>query len=202
MHARTLALLLLAGCSDDAPAAETQDPVTVEDAAAPTRDAARPMRDAAAPASPRIDAGRAPRCSPGRYEGEFRCVISSLLPWVGKISFELVEESTNEGEFSTLSIVPGTRIMGSDDSLQGMFSADLTGSFDCATSTLNGRIENGVYLFAGFMEYELEGPLQGRYGGDGGAPGFDGTMSLTSPTFEAFGELGPSATCTWSAGAR
>jgi hypothetical protein len=96
--------------------------------------------------------------------------------------------------------VPGTKIMGSDDSLSGMFTAELQGDFDCRTGELTGQISNGVYLFAGFMEYQLEGPLQGSYRTDGGLPGFDGTMGkLTSKDFEAFGELGPYAMCTWSA---
>jgi hypothetical protein len=127
-------------------------------------------------------------------------VISGLLPWVGKISFALVEETSEAGEFTTLSIVPGTRIMGSDDSLSGMFTAQLEGNFDCSSGALKGRLTNGVYLFAGVMEYHLEGPLEGRYASDGGLPGFDGSLGkLTSSDFEALGEIGPSATCTWHA---
>jgi len=204
--------LLLASCSETAPRGpgeesddsddsdNSQDSDAVIDARVEARDASQPLRDAS-----RLDAGRPPltpvrECLPGRYEGEFKCVISDFLPWEGKIGFDLVEESMHAGEFATLTIVAGTRIMGSDDSLQGMFSADLEGSFDCRTGALTGRLANGVYLFAGFMEYQLEGPLQGSYRADGGLPGFDGTMGkLTSKTFEALGELGPSAMCTWSA---
>lgn len=167
--------------------------------------------DASRPTAQRVDAGRIdasrpvrpapPReCTPGQYVGEFSCVISGLLPWVGKISFALVEETTEAGEFTMLSIVPGTRIMGSDDSLSGMFSAELEGTFDCNSGALKGRLTNGLYLFAGVMEYHLEGPLEGRYASDGGLPGFDGSLGkLTSSDFEALGELGPSATCTWHA---
>jgi hypothetical protein len=188
----------VSGAGDGSEDGENGDPVV--DAGVAAVDAGRPMRDAS-----RLDAARPPavlarECTPGRYEGEFNCVISGLLPWVGKIGFDLVEQEMNAGEFLTLTIVPGTRIMGSDDSLDGMFTADLEGDFDCRTGALTGRLANGVYLFGGFMEYQLEGPLQGTYRTDGGAPGFDGTMGkLTSPTFEAFGDLGPSAMCTWTA---
>jgi hypothetical protein len=152
-------------------------------------DASKPVR----PPPPR-------ECNPGQYTGDFSCVISGLLPWVGKLSFALVEQTSEAGEFTMLSIVPGTRIMGSDDSLQGMFTAELEGSFDCMSGELAGRLLNGVYLFAGVMEYHLEGPLAGRYASDGGQAGFDGSLGkLTSSDFEALGELGPSATCTWHA---
>jgi hypothetical protein len=165
------------------------------DTGRPTRDAGR--MDARVKPMPVAD----PQCTPGRYEGDFSCLISGFLPWNGKMSFSLVEESMNAGEFATLTIVPGTQISGSDDSFQGMFTATLAGSFDCRTGVLTGALEDGTYLIGGFMEYQLMGPLEGSYvHGDGGTAGFDGTMGpLTSANFEAFGDFGPSAMCTWKA---
>jgi hypothetical protein len=139
---------------------------------------------------------------PGRYDGMFECLISGLLPWEGRMSFSLVAKVSGGGEFQSLEIVPGTRITGNDDSFNGMFEAELQGTFDCATGMLTGALTNGNYLFAGVMNYELEGDLEGSYQNelDGGVPGFQGTMGpLTSKTFEQVGPLGPSATCTWSA---
>lgn len=203
MDAKFLGLVCaLAGCAEDtaeAPHAESPDTANVEDARPPVHDSGKPMRDAA-----QLDSGKRPAppraCTPGVYEGDFSCVISGLLPWAGKISFALVEEALGAGEFTSLRIVPGTRIMGGDDSLGGMLTADLEGSFDCASGQLTGRRANGIYLYGGVMEYRLEGPLMGTYLSDDGMPGFAGTMGkLTSKDFEILGELGPSAMCTWQA---
>lgn len=145
-------------------------------------------------------APREPRCSPGLYEGMFSCLISGLLPWQGKMSFALEEKTTVALEFPILEIVPGTQISGNDDSFQGMFMAELEGTFECQTGVLTGAMKNGKYLFGGFMEYQLQGKLAGNYVSDGGVRAFQGMMGpLTSKDFEILGPLGPSATCTWHA---
>lgn len=167
------------------------------------REAGRPMRDGGAMdgRTTRPPPQPAPNCMPGRYEGEFNCLISGLLPWFGKMQFSLVEKTMSGGEFTTLEIVPGTQIMGNDDSFQGMFTAELAGTFDCQTGVLTGALEDGTYLFGGFMEYQLEGPLEGSYQlGDAGGVGFDGEMGpLKSAMFDLYGPFAPTAMCTWSA---
>lgn len=196
--------LLPSACAEDPrrPGEETQDDETSLDArvAEPGRDASRTVRDASL-----LDARRPVRpvppaeCSAGQYEGQFNCLISGLLPWVGKMSFALVEKAMGAGEFQTLQIVPGTRISGSDDSFQGEFTATLEGDFDCQTGELTGQLTDGLYVFGGTMEYQLAGPLEGSYLSDAGA-GFAGKMGpLKSANFDLFGELAPAAECTWNA---
>jgi hypothetical protein len=201
------ACLLLASCSEEPDRDPHEEEEVVDDVRTldASREAGRPARDAAsAPLDGRVSRPppqRPQECMPGRYEGEFNCVISNFLPWQGKMSFSLVEQTRNGGEFTSLEIVPGTRISGSDDSFQGMFTAELAGTFDCETGALTGALEDGTYLVGGFMEYQLAGPLEGSYQlGDGGAPGFSGEMGpLTSATFDLYGPFAPMAMCTWQA---
>lgn len=200
-----LACLCLWGCSDDAaagPSTSSGDDdakVEVSEKDASVRDAKAPpaMRDAG-----KLDAGtaRIAQCAPGHYEGKFDCAIAGLLPWTGRMAFDLVENSTGSGEFQTLSIAAGTEIVGDQDSMGGMFTGELQADFDCQTGELDGQLANGRYLFVGAMEYMFEGPLHGLYRSDGGTPGFDGTLgTLTTPNFEFAGPFAPTGDCTWSA---
>jgi hypothetical protein len=153
-----------------------------------------------------MDAGRVFRppalaCMPGVYRGNFSCTVADLFPFSGSMNFTLVEEAEGAGEFTTLSVVAGTRIMGRDDSFEGMFDAELSGKFDCKTGLLAGAID-GSYLSPrlGFP-LGLMGPLEGSYRVDAGA-GFDGTMGpLESPEVnELLGPFAPNASrCTWTA---
>lgn len=203
--ARLLALsVALCACTSDdrgsAPEEELDEDGKEVDAGATPKDAGR-MRDA----SP-LDASKPPRpvpqaqCTPGQYDGQFSCLISGLLPWAGKMSFALVEKAENSGEFTSLQIIPGTQISGNDDSFQGEFTATLEGDFDCRTGQLTGQLVDGNYVFGGFMNYQLHGPLEGSYLSDGGTPGFDGKMGpLKSSDFDLYGDFAPYADCTWSA---
>jgi hypothetical protein len=194
--------LLLVSCASAPGEGREQEQAPIEGVDDAGANAVPPVLDAEPPAPPTVLPPPQPSddCRPGRYDGMFSCIISGLLPWEGKMSFTLVAKTTDALEFQILEIVPGTRISGNDDSFQGMFEAELEGTFDCATGILTGAMTNGTYLFAGFMEYHLEGDLEGSYLADGSAPRFAGTMGpLTSKNFELFGDLGPSATCTWNA---
>jgi hypothetical protein len=193
---------LLASCSGDEAAGEPDDEVEVTlDARAPGQpaDAGRPRRDA----SEAGDAGRRPvptslECEPGRYEGTFLCAIV-VVPWSGKMQFDLVGNVMGAGEFRTLSVAAGTKINSDLDSMGGTFTGDLQAEFDCDTGQLEGELANGVYLLANIMPWRFNGPLQGTYRlDDAGVPGFDGTMgTLTTPDLWFYGPLGPSARCEW-----
>jgi len=200
--------LVVAACARDTLGAPTARDDDDDDRSAERepRDAASSERDAGPRLLGRIDAGTKPApaaerdCTPGAYEGEFTCLISGLLPWGGRMSFSLVEESENAGEFLTLQIVPGTRLAGTDETFQGSFSADLKGSFDCRSGQLTGSLENGVYLIQGATPLSMTGKLSGVYQSDAGTPQFKGSMGpLESPDFALFGALAPSAMCDWTA---
>lgn len=198
--------VLLAGCSGNDESPEPMDrtsddaKLTDADVGGARKDASARTRDAMAMDANRPRPATQASCTPGQYEGQFSCLISGLLPWVGKMSFALVEKTAGAGEFTTLQIVPGTRISGNDDSFQGEFTATLEGEFDCQTKQLAGRLVDGNYLLNGFMNFELNGPLEGTYASDGGAPGFGGKMGpLKSANFDLAGDLAPYADCTWNA---
>lgn len=194
--------MLLASCSGDEGSRQPDADVEPElDARVPTEpaDAGRPGRDA----SVIRDAGRRPmttpmECAPGRYEGTFLCAII-VVPWSGKMQFDLVENVMGAGEFTTLSVAAGTKISSDLDSMGGTFTGDLKAEFDCTTGKLEGELANGVYLLASIMPWRFNGPLEGTYRlDDAGVPGFDGTMgTLTTPDLWFYGPLGPSAMCEW-----
>ncbi len=137
-------------------------------------------------------------CLPGTYAGQFTCDVSALLiikfPWSGSISLTLVGQESGGGEFPTLTIAPGAKIMGTDSN-GGTFTGDLTGALDCATRQLTGTMTNGVYQ---------NKTLNLSFGGALSA-GYD-----TTATPRAFvkGAMGPLkspqlptvvGTCTWTA---
>jgi hypothetical protein len=139
-------------------------------------------------------------CTPGQYHGDFSCLIVGLVPWSGDMNLSLVALSDHADEFATLVVVPGTRIIGHDDSFDGTFDAELKGTFDCRTKLLTGSME-GSYLTPNLgFPLSMTGDLRGTYGRDAGADGFDGTMGpLKTPDLDILGPLAPDATCTWKA---
>jgi hypothetical protein len=194
--------LLLASCADEKPASEPEEGVEVglDARVEEPRDAGRPPRED----TPVRDGGRRAvtipmECEPGRYEGTFLCAIVAVVPWAGKMQFELVGNEMGSGEFRTLSVAAGTKISSDLDSMGGTFTGDLEAEFDCQTRQLRGELANGVYLLASLMPWRFNGPLQGTYRiDDAGVPGFDGTMgTLTTPDLWFYGPLGPSAMCEW-----
>lgn len=202
-------LVCATSCSDDAREAvedDAKDEMTepeqgpsssLRDARVSPRDAsARPAMDARRPTPPAAAA-----CMPGTYRGEFSCSVAELLPFAGDMMFTLVEEAEGAGEFTTLKVVPGTRITGRDDSFEGTFDAELSGTFDCKTGELTGAIDGSYFTPRLGFPLGLIGPLSGNYSPDGGA-GFDGVMGpLESPDVNSFlGPFAPTASnCNWRA---
>lgn len=193
------------GCADSAPAelpAVPSNEVTNEEADA-GRDGG--ARDAGKSGGSLVDARRPTSssrsdCTPGHYHGTFECLISGLLPWSGDMDFSLIESSEMQGEFAILEVVPGTRIMGTDNSFEGTFDAELMGKFDCATGVLTGSMEGKYFTPRLGFDLAMTGALGGNYLSDASVGGFTGDMGpLKSPDFDLLGPLAPDATCTWTA---
>lgn len=193
---------LIAACGDSQERSHEDATVApIHDAGVLALDAASPPFSSFDAAAPQVVTASLPSCRPGSYVGEFKCLISGLVPWGGTMSFSLVQETSwTGGEFETLQILPGTRINGTDETFSGTFSANLQGKFSCQTGILTGSLDDGTYVANGGLPFTMAGDLEGRYVADAGTPGFEGTMGpLRSPDFDILGGLAPMAMCTWTA---
>jgi len=144
-------------------------------------------------------------CVPGTYVGTFDCTITAILgliqiPWKGPMSLTLTSQASGAGEFQMLTIAPGAHILGTDQ-YDGGFSANLSGTLDCATQKLTGALDGNYQLMMGLLNVNamFAGSLAADYAGNAAPPSFtNGVMGpLASPQWG--GDGGFLGTCTWSA---
>jgi hypothetical protein len=152
-----------------------------------------------------VDGSTLGGCVPGTYVGTFDCTITAILgliqiPWKGPMSLTLTGHQSASGEFRMLSIAPGAQISGTDQ-YDGSFSANLSGTLDCATQKLKGALAGTYLLTMGLLNVNamFAGNLAGDYAGNATPPAFtNGVMGpLASPQWG--GDGGFLGTCTWSA---
>lgn len=103
-------------------------------------------------------------CKAGQYKGSFVGIYSPSIavapvpiPVAGDIDLTLTKSQS--GEFFEIT---GGKVSGVAD-LLFPFSADVKGTLDCTTMTLeNGFLSNGTYI-VGVFPYPFEGPLTASY---------------------------------------
>jgi hypothetical protein len=152
-----------------------------------------------------VDGATLGGCVPGTYVGTFDCTITAILgliqiPWKGPMSLTLMGQQSASGEFTMLAIAPGAHISGTDQ-YDGSFSANLSGTLDCATQKLKGALDGTYLLMSGLVNINamFAGNLAGDYAATATPPAFtNGVMGpLASPQWG--GDGGFLGTCTWSA---
>jgi hypothetical protein len=130
-------------------------------------------------------------CVPGIYTGTFECgggPDASSLGGRGQVSIRL------EGDWGgkTLNVAPGTKLTASQAG--AVFSVDLSGTLDCTTNRLEGRLQNGMSSMQAITIIVNEtGTISADYDASATPP------ALVAGVFDQPGFASLSSACTWSA---
>ena len=148
-------------------------------------------------------------CKPGTYSGPFATMVTSdagglaaLISFNvdGNLSITLQGRVTNTGAGEipepTLTIAPGAKLAGKDETFGGYFNADLIGQLDCPTKTLSVTLANGTYdYFGDAASLSMQGSMSAIYDGTTTTPTLSmGIMNISSSNLTSIGAAG-----TWSA---
>jgi hypothetical protein len=159
-------------------------------------------------------------CVAGVYNGAFTTSVNpgsgdaapSLFSfmWNGNVSIDLaarkvvVVQNGGEGNLSSTSVLEIAEggVLEGGDMYGGVFSADMSGSLDCAADAgppyrLSASLSNGIYSDA-FLGIPITGSLSADYQPSNPPKLVNGTMEITGH-FNDSGMANATATGTWSA---
>jgi hypothetical protein len=126
-------------------------------------------------------------------------VTAGFFTLKGTLSITLVanQSTPHAGEFNsgTLTVAPGARMSGADQTTGAMFTGDLSGQLDCGTGMFVGTISNGMWSFIAGVSVMLTGSLSATYDPNANPVALvNGSLDFASPQIQGAAGAG-----TWSA---